>query len=109
MNKPTTIKQVLAAFDIIIENAIVTNNRLGLFAYLYRRTTAEILKEVELGHFENNEQLQHMGVAFATLYLEAHTDYHVGNKRPISLDLSIATSATMNGKLLGLLRKILIK
>ncbi|MBU2995829.1 hypothetical protein KO500_05260 [Cellulophaga baltica] len=125
MNKPTTIKEVLVALDEIIEESIVTNSRLGFFAYLYRRTTAEILKEVELGSFENNEQLQRMDVAFANLYIDAYHDYKAGKpvskcwaysfvsadeklsiiqhillgvNAHINLDLGIATAATMKGK-----------
>lgn len=125
MQKPTTIAEVLVELDLIIEDAIVNNDRLGLFAYVYRRTTAEILKEVELGNFKNNTQLQQMDVAFANLYLEAYHDFKTGkpvskcwefsfqskNERltilqhimlginaHINLDLGIATSATMEGK-----------
>tara|TARA_R110000868_G_scaffold34421_1_gene124347 strand:- start:50000 stop:50755 length:756 start_codon:yes stop_codon:yes gene_type:complete len=125
MSKPTTIKEVLVALDTIIADCIATNSRLGLFAYLYRRTTAEVLKEVELGNFENNEQLQHMDVAFANLYLEAYKDFKLSKKvskswefafekaeepltilqhimmginAHINLDLAIATSALMKGK-----------
>ncbi|SDE74174.1 hypothetical protein SAMN04487992_103202 [Cellulophaga baltica] len=58
MNKPKTIKEVLVVLDTIIEECIAKNSRLGLFAYLYRRTTAEILKEVERGSFEDNAQLE---------------------------------------------------
>lgn len=125
MNRPKTIKEVLIELDIIIAECIATNSRLGLFAYLYRRTTAEILKEVELGSFENNEQLQRMDVAFANLYIDAYQEHTKGNSvsaswlfsfenateeltilqhimlginAHINLDLGIATAATMKGK-----------
>jgi hypothetical protein len=125
MTKPTTIREVLVSLDEIIEDCIVTNSRLGFFAYLYRRTTAEVLKEVENGSFENGEQLQQMDVAFANLYLDAYNDYKAGKpvskcwefsfvnaeeklsilqhiilgvNAHINLDLGIATAQTMNGK-----------
>ncbi|WP_298474021.1 DUF5995 family protein [uncultured Maribacter sp.] len=125
MPKPTTISEVLVELDLIIEHSIATNDRLGLFAYIYRRTTAEILKEVELGNFENNAQLEQMDVAFANLYLKAYHDFkngkpvnqcwefsfrckeepltilqHImlGINAHINLDLGIATSETMKGK-----------
>ncbi|QWX83532.1 hypothetical protein H0I23_13890 [Cellulophaga sp. HaHaR_3_176] len=130
MDKPTTIKEVLVELDIIIVECIDKNSRLGLFAYLYRRTTAEILKEVERGSFENNKQLQKMDVAFANLYIDAYKDYKMGKKvseswlfsfensgteltviqhimlgvnAHINLDLGIATAATMKGKELTLI------
>ena len=125
MTRPTTIAQVLLELDEIIDECIISNNRLGLFAYLYRRTTAEILKEIELGGFDNNEQLEQMDVAFANLYLHAYKNYKnaklvskswefafinanetltilqhlmLGVNAHINLDLGIATSATMKGK-----------
>ncbi|WP_165748894.1 DUF5995 family protein [Cellulophaga sp. Z1A5H] len=130
MSKPTTIKEVLMELDLIIESCITKNSRLGLFAYLYRRTTAEILKEVERGGFENNKQLEQMDVAFANLYIDAYKDYNSGKKvsaswlfsfenageeltilqhimlgvnAHINLDLGIATAATMYGKELTLI------
>ncbi len=128
MHKPTTISEVLVELDLIIDDAIANNDRLGLFAYVYRRTTAEVLKEVELGNFEDNNQLQQMDVAFANLYLEAYHNYkkgvpvskcwefsfqcktepltilqHImlGINAHINLDLGIATSQTMKGKDIG--------
>ena len=125
MHKPTTITEVLTELDLIIEDAITNNDRLGLFAYVYRRTTAEILNEVQLGNFENNAQLEQMDVAFANLYLEAYHNFKKGEKvsacwefsftskeepltilqhimlginAHINLDLGIATSETMKGK-----------
>jgi len=124
LSQATTIKEVLDQLDGIIEDAIKTNDRLGLFAYIYRRTTAEIQKEIQLKSFENNERLEKMDVLFANLYLDAHRDYKNGNEisrswefafknknesltilqhilmgmsTHINLDLAIATSRTMNG------------
>ena len=125
MNHPATIEEVLNRLDSIIEEAIVTNDRLGLFAYIYRRTTAEIQKEVQLKNFEDNERLEKMDVIFANLYLDAYHDYRnhkevskswefafihkdepltilqhilIGMSTHINLDLAIATSQSMVGE-----------
>lgn len=125
MSRATTIQEVINQLDSIIENAIITNNRLGLFAYVYRRTTAEILKEVQRGGFENNELLEQLDVAFANLYLEAYELHQnnapiskswlfaftnkdesltilqhimMGMNTHINLDLAIATSNVMEGR-----------
>lgn len=111
--------------DGIIEAAIDNDNRLGLFAYVYRRTTAQILKEVQLKNFEDNERMENLDVEFANLYLDAYQDYQnnretskswefvfnnkeepltilqhimMGINTHINLDLGIAVSAVMNGK-----------
>lgn len=111
--------------DSIIETAIANDNRLGLFAYVYRRTTAQILKEVQLENFEDNERMEKLDVEFANLYLDAYQDYQnnreiskswkfafinkdepltilqhimMGINTHINLDLGIAVSTVMNGK-----------
>lgn len=58
--------------DGIIDRSIATNDRTGYFAYLYRRVTAEILKEVQLGNFEDNDRMEVFDVAFANYYLDAY-------------------------------------
>ncbi|GAA4233764.1 DUF5995 family protein [Postechiella marina] len=125
MSQATTIQEVLNQLDIIIEDAIATNSNLGLFAYIYRRTTAEIAKEIKLKNFKNNERLEIMDVAFANLYLDAYKNYknnkevsaswafafkhsnkpltilqHImlGMNAHINLDLGISTALTMKGK-----------
>lgn len=125
MGRPTTIQEVLDQLDIIIEDSITSNDRLGLFAFVYRRTTAEILKEIQLKSFVDNDRMAHMDVAFANLYLDAYNNHRnnmkipkswefafINKNRPltilqhimmgmnahINLDLAIATSSTMSGK-----------
>ena len=125
MPRATNIKEVLKQLDSIIEECIATNSRLGLFAYIYRRTTAEIASEIDLGNFEDNVRLEAMDVEFANLYLDAYKGYknkekispswafafeqasepltilqHImlGMNAHINLDLSIATASTMSNK-----------
>ncbi len=125
MSNPTSIQEVLDQLDIIIENSVTVNDRLGLFAFVYRRTTAEILKEIQLKSFEDNERMARMDVIFANLYLDAYNKYQnniripkswefafVNKNKPltilqhiimgmnahINLDLAVATSSAMHGK-----------
>lgn len=125
MNRPTNIQEVLDRLDNIVKEAIKTNDRLGLFAYVYRRTTAEIQKEIQLKNFEDNERLEKMDVVFANLYLDAYYDYQnnkevskswefafvhkdepltilqhilIGMSTHINLDLAIAASRSMIGE-----------
>ncbi|SHJ94028.1 DUF5995 family protein [Pseudozobellia thermophila] len=69
---------MLRQLDVIIDTAIATNSRMGLFAYVYRRTTAQILKEVELGNFEDNDRMVKFDVEFANFYLDAYHAYSNG-------------------------------
>jgi len=125
MPRATTIQNVLEQLDVIINESIATNSRIGLFAYIYRRTTAEIASEIALGNFEDNQRLEALDVEFANLYLDAYKDYkngqtvsscwafafnHVeesltimqhimlGMNAHINLDLGVSTATTMTGK-----------
>ncbi|CAM3577175.1 DUF5995 domain-containing protein [Zobellia roscoffensis] len=96
-----------------------------MFAYIYRRTPAQILKEVELGSFEDNEHMEKFDVEFANFYLDVYNGYvnnskvskswqfafdtqkdsltilqHImlGINTHINLDLGLAASAVMHGK-----------
>ncbi|WP_394751259.1 DUF5995 family protein [Spongiimicrobium salis] len=124
MPRPTTIQNVLEQLDRIIEESIASNSRLGLFAYIYRRTTAEIASEIALGHFQDNQRLETLDVEFANMYLDAYSAHkkgepvsavwafafnhaaesltilqHImlGMNAHINLDLGVATAKTMMG------------
>jgi hypothetical protein len=82
MPNPTTIQDVLKELDHIIEESIASNSRIGLFAYVYRRTTDEIATEIARGNFEDNERLEKFDVVFARLYLHVYEAYK--NNRKVS-------------------------
>lgn len=86
-----TINEVLAELDRIIENTIVENNYLGIFAYVYRRTTAQIKQAIAEKQFENNERMELMDVAFANLYLTAYQNY--SNNQSCSASWEVAFKA----------------
>lgn len=125
MSNTTTIQDVLRDLDEIIDESIKTNSRIGLFAYIYRRTTFEIASEISLGNFEDNQRLEDFDVAFAKLYLDAYSAYKKGQKVSVSwafafdqvdkpltivqhillgmnahinLDLAVAAASVMHGK-----------
>ena len=74
-----TIDEVLKELDAIIENSIKENNRLGIFAYIYRRTTAQIKQAIIDKRFEDNDRMQMMDVAFANLYINAYKNFCLNN------------------------------
>ncbi len=78
MKLPSTIQEVLEALDKIIDETIIENNHLGIFAYVYRRTTAQIMEAVQNGRFEDNPRMEKMDVTFANLYIKAYYDYKEG-------------------------------
>lgn len=70
-----TIDEVLTELDRIIDSVVAENNFLGIFAYVYRRTTAQIKQSILRKEFEDNERMERMDVAFANLYLSAYQKY----------------------------------
>lgn len=79
---PSSIDEVIKKLDHIILETIATNNYLGIFAYVYRRTTAEIQKSILQKRFEDNERMEKFDVVFANRYIEAYENYKLN--QPIS-------------------------
>ncbi len=79
MKLPSNIKEVLTTLDEIIDETVRENNKLGVFAYVYRRTTAKIEEAILQGRFEDNARMEMMDVTFANLYIKAYRDYKQGN------------------------------
>ncbi len=125
MQLPSNIDEVINAIDRIVEASIANDNYLGVFAYVYLRTTEEIKRRVERGEFDDNPRMQNLDVVFANLYIKAYHDYHdglpvsqawklsfdrandrltliqhllLGMNAHINLDLAVAASRVMEGK-----------
>jgi hypothetical protein len=69
---PTNIDDVLKELDSIILETTNDNNYLGIFAYVYRRTTAEIKNAIAGKQFTDNERMERMDVTFANKYISAY-------------------------------------
>ena len=69
------IDEVLLELDKIIDQSVAGNNHLGIFAYVYRRTTAQVKQAIIEKQFEDNDRMEIMDVAFANLYLKAYQDF----------------------------------
>jgi hypothetical protein len=70
-----TIDEVLEELDRIIQTTVTENDFLGIFAYVYRRTTAQIKLAILESQFEDNKRMELLDVAFANLYLTAFQSY----------------------------------
>ena len=88
---PQTIEEVLVALDQIIEETIRENNYLGIFAYVYRRTTAGVLEAVQSGSFEDNPRMEIFDVHFANYYINAYQQLKEG--KPTSQSWAVAFDA----------------
>ena len=75
---PQTIDAVLAELDTIITASIQQGDYLAIFAYVYRRTTAQIKTAILAGDFEDNARMEQFDVLFANRYLEAYREFVAG-------------------------------
>lgn len=73
-----TIDEVLNELDLIIDETVADNNFLGIFAYVYRRTTAQIKQAILENQFGDNMRMELLDVEFANLYLTAYQQYRAG-------------------------------
>jgi hypothetical protein len=71
-----TIDEVIEQLDTIIADSLKNNDPMGYFAYIYRRTTAEIKRAILDKKFEDNARMEKFDVLFANKYLDAYRDFH---------------------------------
>lgn len=79
-SEPTlhTIEDVLNELDRIIEDAVQSNDYLGVFAFIYWRTTQRIQEGIVQGEFANAEKMERFDVAFAKRYIDAYWQFKNG-------------------------------
>jgi uncharacterized protein DUF5995 len=77
----STIDEVIARLDAIVERAVVERDRLGYFAVLYRTVTAAVKQGIAAGRFQDGARMERLDVVFANRYLEAF-DAHRNGRTP---------------------------
>jgi hypothetical protein len=75
---PTTIDEVIAAFDALIAGDIQRRSRLGYFAALYRGVTIRVKEDIAAGRFDNGPRMERLDVTFANRYLTALEQFRLG-------------------------------
>lgn len=76
----TTVDDVIAALDVIIQRAWDQNSRIGFFAALYRRITRAVRDGLNRGQFDNGPLMERLDVVFASRYLDALAAYQSAGK-----------------------------
>ena len=71
-----TLDDILNKLSEIIETSIAKNDPIGIFTYVYWRTTEEIKKAITDGQFEDNERMEKFDIGFAKLFIDAYTKYN---------------------------------
>jgi hypothetical protein len=79
-----SIEQVIHKMDVIVEQCTRENLRAGYFAVLYRLVTIRIKKEIEAGHFDDNERMEKLDTIFAQRFFDAFDAYYNNSGKPIT-------------------------
>ncbi|HEU4451930.1 MAG TPA: DUF5995 family protein [Longimicrobium sp.] len=78
MPLPTTIDEVIARLEEIIEDCVARGDRLGYFAALYNRVTEAVKAGIASGEFQDGPRMERLDVIFASRYIAAYDAYHAG-------------------------------
>lgn len=105
MNGPTTIAEVIAALDRIVQSCITTQNRAGYFAALYKRMTVAVSEGIVAGRFEDGPRMEALDLVFASRYLAAFAAFQANQL--CSQSWQCAFSGCGNGSLTVLQQLIL--
>lgn len=75
-----TIDDVLRELDTIIDRSVKANDQLGVFAFVYWRTTEKIKEGIAVGRFSDPARLEAFDVAFARRYIDAYWQLQNGER-----------------------------
>ncbi len=78
MNLPKTIDELILEMDVMLDEAISKNSRMGYFVALYQKVTIKVKEGIADGRFEDGERMEKLDVVFANRYLKAYQLYKSG-------------------------------
>lgn len=96
----TTISDVLARLEDIIEWAKANNSPMGYFPVVYHLMTEAVQHGIRTGAFDDGERMEHLDVVFAKRYFEAFDAWHAG--KPTTQAWKTAFEAAQNDRLIVL-------
>lgn len=88
----TTIEEVIAFLQTIIDDSRKNNSRLGYFAVLYYKVTASVRDGIRNGQFLDGPRMEKLDVIFANRYLEAYTLWQQGGEPSASWKFAFETA-----------------
>jgi hypothetical protein len=91
---PTTVKDVLAALDEVVDWAVEKESRLGYFAAMYRTVTAKVAEGIDGGYFDDGPRMERLDVCFANRYLAALAAFDDGGQPTRSWQLAFEAGAS---------------
>ncbi|MFP4282073.1 MAG: DUF5995 family protein [Opitutales bacterium] len=92
MEAVSTIDEVIAALDAIVQREWAAGSAAGYFPALYGRVTVAVKEAIARGDFEDNARMERLDVLFAQRYLEADAAWSAGGAVPGSWKAAFAQS-----------------
>jgi hypothetical protein len=87
-----SIDEVVDSLDEVIRWTREAENRLGYFAALYRKVTAEVRKDIHAGGFDDGPRMERLDVVFANRYLAALDRHRRGDAPTESWQVAFAVA-----------------
>ena len=88
----TTIDEVIAQLQTIIDDSIKNNDRLGFFAALYIKVTSRVKEGIVNNEFDDSSRMEMLDVTFANKYLLAYQQWKSGIEPSGSWKVAFETS-----------------
>lgn len=88
----TSIQEVIAQLETIVEDSSKEGSRLGYFAALYKRVTVSVKEGIANGMFKNAALMEELDVVFANRYLSAYETYQSGGTPSESWQVAFAAA-----------------
>lgn len=106
MKEANTIDKILNQLDQIIDETLTENSYACVFAYVYRRTTAQIKVAIDNKRFEDNVRMEKMDVIFANFYIAAYNGFKeempISKSWKASFDVQMKSLTSIQHLLLGM-------
>jgi hypothetical protein len=96
----TSIDEVIARLDAIIDQAIIERDRLGFFGVLYRTVTVAVKDGIAADRFEDGPRMERLDVAFANRYLEAFDAHRRGGTPTGSWRVAFAAGSSRHAAIM---------
>ena len=91
---PTSLDEVVAPLEQIIEDSAARADRLGYFAALYNRVTEQVRDGIARGEFADNARMAQLDVTFANRYIAAYDAWRAGRMQLNASELNGLKLAT---------------
>ncbi|MEZ4384972.1 MAG: DUF5995 family protein [Nannocystaceae bacterium] len=88
----TSIDEVIARLDAVLDDARREGSRIGYFAALYRKVTIAVKEAIAAGYFDDGPRMERLDVHFANRYLAAVEAYRRREASIGSWDLAFEAS-----------------